>query len=83
MKHLFTTLSGFYNLICYVLALAAMAYLTRQLISSLQVDAFGTLPHVGLWCAGLLFGLLIHITRKNPFISLLPLSGFAGLVLIF
>lgn len=83
MNAMFTTLSGFYNLVCYVLAAAAMAYLTRQLVISLQVDAFGTMPHVGLWCAGFLFGLLVHITRKNPLISLLPLSGLAGLVLIF
>ena len=83
MKTMFTTLSGFYNLICYVLAVAAMAYLTVQLVTSLQADAFGTLPHAGLWCASLLFALLIHATRRNPFISLLPLTGFAGLVLIF
>lgn len=83
MKTMFTTLPGFYRLICYVLALAAMFYLTRQLAISLQVDAFGTMPHAGLWCAGFLFGLLVHITRKNPLISLLPLAGLAGLVLIF
>ena len=39
----------------YMLAIAAMAYLTRQLVTSLQADIFGSLPHVGLWFAGLLF----------------------------
>ena len=83
MKTMLTTLPGFYNLICYVLAVAAMIYLTVQLVTSLQADAFGTLPHVGLWFAGLLFAALIHAVRTHPFISLLPLIGFAGLVLIF
>ena len=67
----------------YVLAIAAMAYLTRQLSADLKTDVFGSLPHVGLWFAGLLFALTIHIARKSLLISLLPLSGLAGLVLIF
>lgn len=69
---------------CYLLAGAAMAYLSYRLSAYIKADFFGHLPDVGLWLVGLFFSVMILANgKKLQVLNLLPLSGLAGLVLIF
>lgn len=84
MKTLFTTLPGFYRLICYVLTIAAMAYISTTLYPFLKADFIGSLPDAGLWIIGLFFSVMILANGKtHQVLNIVPLIGLAGLVLIF
>ena len=69
---------------CYLLAGAAMAYLSTRLYDYSKANFFSHLPDAGLWLIGLFFSVMILANGKRlQVLNLLPLSGLAGLVLIF
>ena len=69
---------------CYLLALAAMAYISNKLYGYVTEDFVSHLPDVGLWLMGLSFSVMILANGKRlQVLNILPLSGLAGLVLIF
>lgn len=78
------TPSLFYRIACYLLAFAAMTYITNALLKHLKTDVFGSLPDVGLWLVGLFFSVMMMANgKRRQLLNILPLSGLAGLVLIF
>ena len=77
-------LPGLYRTGCYLLAGAAMAYLSTALYPHLKADIAGSLPDIGLWIVGLFFSVMILANGKtHQLLNIVPLIGLAGLVLIF
>lgn len=78
------TPSLLYRVGCYLLAFAAMAYISHTLHPHLKVDFAGSLPDIGLWLIGLFFSVMILANGKtHQVLNIVPLIGLAGLVLIF
>lgn len=81
MNHI--TPSLLYRSGCYLLAFAAMVYISVTLRPFLEVDAVGSLPDVGLWIVGLFFSVMIFANGKaHQALNIVPLIGLAGLVLM-
>lgn len=75
---------SFYRFGCYLLAFAAMGYISNTLHPHLKADFVGSLPDVGLWIIGLFFSVMILANGKtHQALNIVPLIGLAGLVLIF
>ena len=77
------TPSGLYRTGCYLLAGAAMAYISTTLYPHLKADIAGSLPDIGLWLMGLFFSVMILANGKtHQALNIVPLIGLAGLVLM-
>ena len=75
---------SFYRFGCYLLAFAAMAYISSTLYPHLKADFISHLPDVGLWLIGLSFSAMVLANGKtHQVLNIVPLTGLAGLVLIF